>query len=180
MSIYDGTGIRSIFQQNLESAKSRLAELEVFCGRKADFGGLNGWVFEQTIQYCLRKELDARRLTHDIKEQHTLAGRTKADLLIGGRLAVEIKSRGLFSKSAIDRYRRYSEAAKRSGLVYLFLTASESYRPYRDGIADALGKESVFFLDEEGSWDRFVARVVNELCMDEGHPLDSKPASCPL
>ncbi|MFZ1933539.1 MAG: hypothetical protein WCB27_21825 [Thermoguttaceae bacterium] len=180
MSVYDEDGIRTVFQRNLESAKSNLAELEVFCGRKADFGGLSGWVFEQTIQYCLQKELDARGLSHDMKEQQPLDGRAKVDLLIGGRLAIEIKSRGLFGRTDIERYRRYSEAAKQHGLVYLFLTASESYQPYRDGIADAVGREGVFFLDVVGSWDRFLMRIVNELCPDERRLMDPKSCSHPL
>jgi hypothetical protein len=180
MSVYDEDGIRAVLQRNLQSAKSSLAELEVFCGRKANFGGLSGWVFEQTVQYCLQKELDARGLSHEMKEQQSLGGRAKSDILVGGRIAIEIKSRGLFGKPDIERYRRYSEAARQNGLVYLFLTASESYRPYRDGIADAVGKEDVFFLDVAGSWDRFVMRIVDELRPDERRLMEPQPCSHPL
>ena len=59
MSVFYEKTIRELYERNLALAKAKLTELPVHCGHVPNFGGLNGWVFEQTIQYCLQKEIEA-------------------------------------------------------------------------------------------------------------------------
>lgn len=141
----------------LPSAK--LAEIPIFRGNEPDFAGLRGWVFEQTIQYCLRRELKARKVKVEIGEQEKLQSRIKADLRIGCAV-IEVKLSGFYTRSAITKYEEYRKAANALGLEYLFVTGSERYQLYRDGITKALGKRNAFFLDTSGEWKRFIDRVV--------------------
>lgn len=150
--------IWKIYTCNLQEAMDKLAELEVFCNHAPHFAGLGGWVFEQTIQFCVRKELKARRIQAAFREQIPLIGRVKADLGIGN-LAIEIKSAGLFSKEDANRYGRYKTAAAGKGLDYLFFTSGESCDIYREGIIKAVGADNVFFLDGTRDWGRFVSRI---------------------
>ncbi len=66
MALYNDALIQTLHQANLKDAQARLSGLEVFCGCPAAFGGLNGWVFEQTIQFCLRieKRIEKRDASH--------------------------------------------------------------------------------------------------------------------
>ena len=161
--LFDFGKIWEIYERNLQRARDGLAELEVYCkNRDPQFAGLGGWVFEQTIQFCLQKELEARCIQADFREQIPLVGRVKADLGVGN-LAIEIKSAGLFSKEDAQRYGSYKKAAAEKGLDYLFLTLCESYGAYRDGIIAAVGADNVFFLDDPEDWGRFVARVASAM-----------------
>ncbi len=162
MALFNAQKVRKLYDQNLSLAKVKLAELNVYCGRTPNFGGLSGWVFEQTIQYCLRKELNGKGVKPEIAEQVSLGGRAKADLVIG-KMAIKIKTSGLFGMGDVERYRRYRGVAQEMGLTYLFFTQTESYAPYHKGIVSALGAKNVFFLDEPGNWNRFVTRIVREL-----------------
>lgn len=159
---YNEGTLSELYQRNLEDAKALLSKLEVFCGNDCNIGGLSGWVFEQTVQYCLRQELAALGLHPSITEQCGLGGKAKADLAVGC-LAVEIKLKGLFGSDQVERYGRYRQAANGRGLQYLFITKEESHGPYWQGIQKTLGTESTFFLDVSGEWKRFVTRIVAEL-----------------
>ena len=160
MTIYDEEQVLRLCESSRTAAIRALTKIRIFCGTEPSFSGLGGWVFEQTVQYCLRKELNARRAqVATIAEQGKVGSRIRADLLVG-RAAVEIKQSGLYSSSAIAKYGQYRRAANAQGLEYLFITGGERYQPYRDGITKALGKENVFFLDQNGDWKRFVARVI--------------------
>ncbi len=156
--LFDYAKIWELYKRNLQQAKDKLAELEVFCNHAPKFGGLGGWIFEQTIQFCLRKELEARRIKAEFQEQIPLKGRVKADLGVG-TLAIEVKSAGLFSKDDAERYGRYKQAAEDKGLEYLFVTSGESNAGYRKGIIEAIGTDNVFFLDDPKDWGRFVTTV---------------------
>ena len=156
--LFDDAKIWEIYKRNLQQAKDKLAELEVFCNHAPTFGGLGGWIFEQTIQFCLRQELEARRIKAEFREQIPLIRRAKADLGIGN-LAIEIKSAGLFSKDDAPRYASYKVSAAAKGLDYLFFTSGESHEGYRKGIIEAVGIDNVFFLDDPKDWGRFVTRV---------------------
>lgn len=160
--LYNEATISELYQRNLACAKASLGTLEVFCGNDCKIGGLSGWVFEQTIQYCLQKELKVKGLQPIITEQCSLGGRAKADFAIGN-FAIEIKLAGLFGMDQVEKYRRYREAANKRGLKYLFFSTAESCIPYRKGIIKALGAENVFFLDEPKDWRRFVNRIVAEI-----------------
>jgi hypothetical protein len=161
--LYDEATISELYQRNLDCAKTLLRKLEVFCGNDCEVGGLSGWVFEQTIQYCLQKELKAQGIQQSIREQCGLGGRAKADLAIGS-VAIEIKSKGLFGVADVERYGRYKQAATQRGLQYFFLTLEESHQPYRQAITESLGRDNVFFLrNERGDWGRFVNGILAEI-----------------
>ena len=156
----DENAVCGFHETALEAAKKKLCELSVYSPpREPRFTGLGGWVFEQTIQSCLECELKHRGIRTELREEISLGGRAKADLGIAD-LAIEIKSRGLFSRADVERYGGYKRKANELGLKYLFITREESYQPYRDGIEEALGRDNVFFLDKPGHWQRFVTRVV--------------------
>jgi hypothetical protein len=159
MTIYNEHRVLKLYESSRAAAIRKLAEIPVFCGNEPSFTGLSGWVFEQTIQYCLRRELKARKVEVEIAEQEKLQPRIKADLIIGCAV-IEIKQSGLYTRSAITKYEKYRKAANTRGLEYLFVTGGERYQPYRDGISKALGKENAFFLDTNGEWKRFISRLV--------------------
>ena len=159
---FDVDTIRALFDSSLRDAKACLASLKVCSSDEPKFNGLDGWLFEQTIQYCLRKELKARGRQPEIKEQVNLGGRSRADLLVG-RAAIEIKKSGLFQREAANRYRKYRSTAEKKGYSYLYLTLRETYRPYREDVEKALGNQNAFFLDSPTEWQRFVKRIVKEL-----------------
>jgi hypothetical protein len=159
MAIYNERKVLELYESSLATAVRKLAEIPTFCGNEPSFTGLRGWVFEQTIQYCLRRELKARKVEVEIGEQEKLQSRIKADLRIGCA-AIEIKLSGFYTRAAITKYKEYRRVANALGLEYLFITGSEGYLAYRDGIAKALGKGNVFFLDTSGEWRRFIDRVV--------------------
>ena len=154
---FDHCSIWELYERNLEEAKNKLAELEVFSGFAPQFTGLGGWVFEQTIQFCLKEELKSLGISATFQEQISLGGRVKADLRIAN-LAIEIKAAGLFGMEDAQRYGGHKQAAERMGLEYLFFTRTECVR-YRPGIINAVGDENVFFLEDERDWGRFVARI---------------------
>lgn len=164
--LYDFGKIWALYQRNLQQAQNLLAGLEVCkphkqrasCRYVPGFTGLGGWVFEQTIHFCLWKELEARHIKAEFYEQVPLGGRAKADLGIAD-LAIEVKSAGLFSKEDAERYGRYRKVAANKGLEYLFVTCCESVTAYREGIIHTVGKENVFFLDDPKHWGRLVTRI---------------------
>ena len=153
--------IKEKYRTNLEDARKILSTLEVADGRAPQIKGLNGWIFEQTIHYCLQQELRLRRLTPKIVEQQPLFGRVKIDLLVG-RAAIEIKSRGSFGNN-IEKYKKYRIEAEKKGWVYFYLTGGETYKPYRLKAMEIFGRDRAFFLDTEGDWARFVKEV--EMCI---------------
>ena len=166
MFIFDEDTIRALFDSSLKDAKARLASLKICCSDEPKFNGLDGWLFEQTIQHCLRKELKERGLQPEIKEQVNLGGRARADLVVGA-VALEIKKSGLFQREAAGRYRKYRSAAGKKDYSYFYLTLHETYRPYREAVEKALGEQNAFFLDRPGEWQRFVKRIVEELKRQE-------------
>jgi hypothetical protein len=161
MSQYSGESVWNLFEKNLAQAKKNLSNVSVFCGREPSFSGLSGWVYEQTVQYCIRRELKAFGIKADIQEQLSLVGRAKADLAVN-RVAIEIKSRGLFGMTNGDfqRHRKYQKAAKAKGYNYVFVTSGEGSQIYRRGIIRALGHKNVFFLDKAGDWSRLIHLLV--------------------
>ena len=92
---YDEDTIERQYDENLTEAQQRLSSLPMADGRKPNIGGLNGWVYEQTIRHCLSEELMKFRQSPIIKEQVSLYGRVKIDLLIGN-IAIEVKGAGSF------------------------------------------------------------------------------------
>jgi hypothetical protein len=163
MAKFDEKAILGQFESNLKTAKGSLASLEFCCSEEPSFQGLSGWIFEQTVQDCLRKELKALGIRAEIQEQASLGGRAAVDLLIGSAVAIEIKAKGLFDRNAASRYCKYRVAAEERGYCYLYLTLQESYLPYRKAMLEALGQENTFFLDTPGDWSRLVKRAIQLL-----------------
>jgi hypothetical protein len=164
MRYNEGT-VEEIYKDNLKAARRLLASLPIAEGRKPNTKGLNGWIYEQTIRHCLFQELITQGLTPTIKEQVTLYGRTKIDLLVG-RVAIEIKALGSFGDDA-RKYGEYRKRVEERGWTYCYVTRSETYKRYRSETESVFGKEHAFFLDTGGDWKRFIKEVV-KIC--EGSP----------
>lgn len=155
---YNEHAVKKLYEENLNAARQLLASLPVAEGREPNTKGLNGWVYEQTVRYCLSKELITLGLCPTIKEQVSLDGRIKIDLLVG-RVAVEIKALGSFGKDA-EKYNKYRPKVEEKGWTYCYLTGSETVNRYRSATTDVFGKERAFFLDTGGDWERFVREIV--------------------
>ncbi|KAF0219200.1 MAG: hypothetical protein FD174_2286 [Geobacteraceae bacterium] len=144
------------FEKCLIQAREKLREIDVFCKNDPSFAGLSGWVFEQTIQHCIQKELKARGIDIEVTEQVPLKGRAKADLGIGKFAVIEVKTSGLFGMGDVERYKKYKEAALEQGFErYLYLTWSENHPPYKIGLNEALGVENIFYIENTSEWSRF-------------------------
>lgn len=159
---FSGPGVLDLVERNLRIARKRLTELPVYCGNEPTFGELHGWVFEQTVQWCLLRELAALGLKPKVEEQVKLVGRAKVDFRIG-RVMVELKSGGLFSMADVGKYRRYRQTAESLGYRYLFVSKYEDCERYRPGIQKGIGRGNVFVLNQPDHWKRFVQAVRKEL-----------------
>jgi len=117
--------IKHLLEANIRRAQEKLEQIPVFCGAPPRFSGLNGWVFEKTVQYLIRKHLRQRGIHAIIAEQVSLGGRARADLTVNN-VALEIKAGGLFSSDALRRYKQYQSLATKKGLRYIYLTLGET------------------------------------------------------
>ncbi len=163
--IYDEETIEHLYQQNLDTALERLASLTVAEGRVPNIKGLNGWIYEQTIHYCLCQELLSQGFSPTIREQVSLYGRVKIDLLVD-HAAIEIKALGSFGKDD-EKYKGYRAKVEERGWIYFYLTRCETYKPYRSATISTFGKDRTFFLDEKGEWTRFIKEVTKVLIIDQ-------------
>jgi hypothetical protein len=102
---YDANKIFELTEANLKLAKARLAELPICCGREPSIAGLHGWIFEQTLQFCIRGELAECGLYPDAEEQVAIGGRAKADFRLA-HILLEVKTRGLFGMCDVQRHGR--------------------------------------------------------------------------
>jgi hypothetical protein len=161
---YDKNKIEKLYQKSLSAARRRLASLSVAERREPNITGLNGWVYEQTIRHCLSKELIACEISPIMQEQVPvpLYRRAKIDLLVGRRVAVEIKARGIFGLDDARKHRRFRPKVEDEGWTYCYLTGSETHQPFRLAMEAAFGKGRAFFLDtqDEDDWERFVREVL--------------------
>ena len=162
MAVFDEKSVLDRFDSNLKVAENALACVPFCRSRTAKFLGLTGWVFEQTIQDCICKELEAQNISPPIKEQERLAGRAKVDLLVGS-VTIETKAHNVWDRKAVPRYLKYQSDARSKGYAYLFISGREEYLPFRELMLEALGRENAFFLDQPGDWERFVERILREL-----------------
>jgi hypothetical protein len=146
------------YTNNLENASRALRNLDFASDSIVNFKGLNGWVFEQTIRQCLMDEL--RDILDEIafNDQEKLTGRATVDLVVG-RVAIEIKSGGLFSDES-EKYTKWRVAAYAMGWDYLYITLDETHLPFKESAKKVFGYENTFFLNDPGSWSKFVNRVV--------------------
>ena len=158
--IFNETQVWKLYEDNLEQAKNKLEEIEVFCGNKANFSGLIGWVFEKTVLHCIKQELKEKNVSTKIEEQVSLGGRIKADLAVG-QIAIELKTGGLFGKPDVERYGRYRKAAKTAGYSrYVYLTWCETCSSYMQGLNLALDDNNVFYLEVPREWERFISTLI--------------------
>ncbi len=161
---YNEDAIKRLYAENLMEAQQRLSSLPVAEGRKPNIGGLNGWVYEQTIRHCLSEELMKFGQYPTINEQVSLEGRVKIDLLIGN-IAIEVKVAGSFGDD--DRkYSSYRTKVEEKGWIYYYVTRAETYKPYRLATISAFGNEHAFFLDTKGDWQRLVKAVADN-CVEK-------------
>lgn len=161
---YNEEAINRLYDETLAEARQRLSSLVVVAGSKPNIGGLNGWVFEQTIRYCLLEELMEFGQYQTIKEQVPLKGRVKIDLLIGN-VAIKVKVAGSFGDD--DRkYSSYRTKVEEKGWIYYYVTRAETFKPYRLATISAFGNERTFFLDTKGDWRRFVKAVADN-CVEK-------------
>lgn len=158
---YNEAAIDKSYYENLTEARQRLSSLPVVSGRKPNIGGLNGWVYEQTIRYCLSEELKELGLYPNIKEQESLGGRIKIDLLVG-KVAIEVKVAGSFGNDD-KKYSSYRAKVEEKGWIYYYITRAETCKRYRLATISVFDNEHAFFLDTKGDWQRFVKAVVNKL-----------------
>lgn len=159
---FSGLSVLDLVEKNLRIARKKLAELPVYCGNEPTFGDLHGWVFEQTVQWCLLHELATFGLKPEIEEQVKLTGRAKVDFRVG-RVMVELKTGGLFSMGDVAKYRRYRQTAESLGYRYLFVSKYEDCERYQPRILKGIGRENVFNLNQPNHWKRFVQAVRKEL-----------------
>ena len=110
---YTAKTVEELFKTMLQAARQRLASLEVANGREPNLQGLNGWVFEQTVRFCLEEEFQSLGNVPPLREQVALSGRAKIDLLVGA-VAIELKVAGFFGNEA-ERYRKYRSQVQAKG-----------------------------------------------------------------
>jgi len=155
---YDEKEIERLYLENLTRAQDLLGSLPVAEGRRPITKGLNGWIYEQTIRYCLCEELKELGTVPAMEEQVRLRGRVKVDMLVG-KAAIEVKALGIFGNDA-QKYSGHRVNAEEKGWSYFYLTRGESYSPYRTAMQAAFGEGRAFFLDTPGDWERFVMEVL--------------------
>jgi hypothetical protein len=160
--LFTESQIDKLFVSNREEAIRKLSELQIYSGKTPTFTGLGGWVYEQTLHYCIKREMQRLKIKAAISEQVTFHSRVKADLTVG-KVAVEIKSRGLFDSTSAAKYGAYAKAAKEKGYKYLFVTRQENYKRYKTAIMREIGRQNTFFLNVDGDWKRFIERLVELL-----------------
>ncbi len=154
-------GVKVLYEQNLAETAGMLASLPFAAGESPQITGLSGWVFEQTLRHCLSAELTEFGLQPAIACQVPVRGRAKIDLLVGNRVAIEVKSRGSWGNDT--KYRTYGKVVLRKGWIYLYVTLQEGHLPYRNATLKLFGPDGAYFLDGQGEWARFVNKVAGAL-----------------
>lgn len=157
-TVFTREKIWAMYHRNVGRASKRLTEIPAYCGQRPTFRGLSGWVFEQVIQHCIRKELQTVGINATYSEQYRLVGRATVDLRIDNVL-VEMKLSGAYSRESYAKYPKYKKTATENGFSYLWFSGEESYRPYRSMAKKAFGTRNAFYLDTTADWNRFVTRI---------------------
>jgi len=163
---YDESRVDSCYQECLNDARSALQKLKVARDSDPSFAGLNGWVFEQTIKYCLTQELLNQGVKPIITDQPRIQGKKRCDLAIG-LIRLEIKVSGLYNTpdkngEKLAEYRRICEE---KGWIYMLFSCRETYEKNRKKYTEVLGEENVFILScklgsySKGEWSRFIERT---------------------
>ncbi|MEN6622134.1 MAG: hypothetical protein ABFD50_11360 [Smithella sp.] len=158
--IYNENTIQRVYEANIREIQRQLQNLPVYCGGEPNFPGLAGWIFEQTIQHCLRRELEEMNLDVEIEEQ-IISEAANIDLLIGNT-AIDVNPGRPFSEEDISKYVNNQIEAKRRNWSYIFIILYEN--DSESTIVDALGKENTIFLqNHNGEWEHFVNTITDRL-----------------
>lgn len=165
--------IEDQYEYALAEALRLLGSLKVACGTPRKILGLNGWVFEQTVRCAIEEELRKEQIQYEIKEQETIVGKSKVDLLIGN-VALEIKVSGFYS-NVEDKYSRYRKKLEEKGLVYFYVTLYEEYVPNIEVAQRVFGSNRAFILKHSGEWERFVTELIGSLKMKPNEGLHQMP-----
>jgi len=154
---YTEKDIIAQYTSAVQDAVSALSKLSWAKGDMPALAGLNGWVFEKVIRKCLLLELKASGMNLQVREQVSLAGKARIDLLVGNA-AIELKARGSFGATD-SKYAQYRAMVEKRGWHYLYLSMQETHPPYRDATKSVFGPHNAFFLDTPGDWERFVKTI---------------------
>jgi hypothetical protein len=172
--IYNESSVQRVYKLNFREAKKQLMQLPVYSGPvyygyEPEVPGLMGWVFEQTIQHCIRRELEKMNLSAEIEEQVNITESAKIALQIG-KIAIEIKPDVLSSQDDIDKCKNDQSQAKERGWRYVFLSSGET--TFQAPLIETLGKDNVILLENyddgewkpnEGEWTRFIGIIADGL-----------------
>jgi hypothetical protein len=172
--LFNNLKVKETFDDNLIQASNALKKLD-FCSsthtsEELNFKGLVGWVFEETIFNCLKKELNSLNLRHQLRVQFNLStlavsgkkSKGKADLYLHTEkqnYLIELKHTGVFGLSDCDKYRKYREIINNNGYKYLYLTKGESYEKFVNECKNIFDSENAFFLDKDGDWEKFIKLI---------------------
>lgn len=180
MAKYSRAEVLELYDNQLNEAITNLKELKINCeDEKCNVDRvLSGWIFEHVVRHCLTEEL--KGLNPEMSEQFTFdygvseSGKKKSaiiDLAVNKKILAEIKVNGHqysnWNDMRIDeKYANIKKKANEEGIEYLYISKKEAPKPkrenahdYRERTRKLIGEENTFFLDEEGSWERFVKRV---------------------
>ena len=166
---FNNTQINFEFEKNLKEAIDALTSLS-FCQTPKVDKLLKGWVFEQTIAKCLQEEFNNELIIEQqyklssLKLQDNKKSRGTADLVIelnGKKFFLEIKHTGIFNIDDFEKYKKYKNIINQNGFTYLYLSKSETHKPFTEKSKDIFGTENVFLLDVKGDWERFIRLLSN-------------------
>lgn len=164
MTKYDNEKINEIFESNLNEVIECIKQLDIYQGNKIDIKGLKGWIFEQTIDKCIKNELSHHYIPYNINEQYKLMSRVYVDLKINEKILIEVKLSGFFNNKDGEKYKKYKEVAEKKNFNYLYLTQKETDKRYQNIAREVFGKENAFILNENNfEWERFINRIISLL-----------------
>jgi hypothetical protein len=131
MAIYNEDQIDKMFNEYKIQAEEKLKSLKIVKDTPV-ITGLNGWIYEQLIQYLISEELNNAGYSNiKLITQEKLYGRVKVDLLVEEKIAIEIKTNGLFGIKDADKFINYIIEAKNHKWTYLYLTNQEKKLEYK-------------------------------------------------
>ena len=176
MAKYTKEEILELYNEQLEVAKSKLKELKIYCGDEIKLKSLNGWVFEQVVQFCLTEELKALGIENPEPEgqfpfkyfdyKSGKEKNAKIDLKVGNKILVEVKGYGyLYSPSDEEKYKNIKKSANDKEYVYLYITKDKENSTYIEKAIKLFEEVNCFFLfdEKEDNWQKFVERVTEIL-----------------
>lgn len=154
--------IENRYEAALAEALKLLGSLEIAQGPpKHKILGLNGWIFEQTLRCVVEEELKREKIQYYIREQETIEGRAKVDLIIN-RVAIEIKLSGFYS-NVEEKYVRFRQRLEERGLIYFYVTLYEEYERNFEVAKRVFGANRAFILIKPGDWERFTRELIDRL-----------------